>query len=115
MITHCRFASDMCRACCAEGRAMFTIVASRTTISWARAMITKTHQRRGSASVASPIRVALMGFRTSRMRTCRISGGGERAPRARALSVGWGSMRDVIDVGDVGAVRTAAEVRGHAE
>src|ERR1700679_943542 len=41
--------SEKCRACCAEGRAMFTIVASRTTISWASATTARISQRRGSA------------------------------------------------------------------
>ncbi|MCP9953283.1 hypothetical protein LUX33_35830 [Actinomadura madurae] len=31
VIAQCRFPSDMCSACCADGSAMFTIVPSRTT------------------------------------------------------------------------------------
>src|ERR1022692_5121462 len=32
---HCRLSVEKCNARCAEGSAMFTIVASSTTISWA--------------------------------------------------------------------------------
>ncbi len=51
MITHCRLLSDMPRSRWADGRAMFTIVASSTTMSWAMAMTTSPHQRRGSGGV----------------------------------------------------------------
>src|ERR1700722_3576442 len=40
----------MCRACWAEGRAMVTMEASSTTISWATAMTARAAQRLGSAS-----------------------------------------------------------------
>lgn len=47
VITHCRLASDIPRSRWADGRAMFTIVASSTTISCAIAITTRPHQRRG--------------------------------------------------------------------
>src|SRR6202023_2673127 len=45
-----------CRSRCAVGSAMFTIVASSTTISWASPMTARIHQRRGSgASLAGGV------------------------------------------------------------
>src|SRR5215471_13656426 len=44
--THCRSALENPSARWAEGSAMFTIVASRTTISWASPTTPRTHQRR---------------------------------------------------------------------
>ncbi len=44
--THCRSALENASARWAEGSAMFTIVASRTTISWASPTTARTHQRR---------------------------------------------------------------------
>ena len=46
--THCRSMSEKPRTCWAEGSAMFTIVASSTTISWASATTARISQRRGS-------------------------------------------------------------------
>ena len=46
VMIHWRSASEKPRACWAEGIAMFTTVASRTTISWAMPMINMIHQRR---------------------------------------------------------------------
>ena len=51
MITHCRSMLEKCSACWAEGSAMFTIVASSTTISWASATTARISQRLGSAVV----------------------------------------------------------------
>src|SRR3954452_19543491 len=48
-ITHCRLASENCRSAWACGRAMFTMVASRTTISWAMPMKASAFQRCGSS------------------------------------------------------------------
>src|SRR5438874_1914127 len=50
----------MCSCCCAEGMAMFTIVASSTTISWAIAMTRRASQRRGSP-VPAPARAGPLG------------------------------------------------------
>src|SRR5450432_2071938 len=49
-MTHCRLAVEMCRACWACGRAMFTMDASSTIISWQIATTPRTIQRRGSAA-----------------------------------------------------------------
>lgn len=51
VITHCLLPSEMPRSVWAEGRAMFTMVASSTTISWARAMNANAFQRLGSGRV----------------------------------------------------------------
>ena len=48
--THCRSLFGNARARCADGSAMFTIVASRTTMSWAIATTTRTSQRRSSGA-----------------------------------------------------------------
>ncbi len=53
MITHCRLATEMCRAFCADGRAMVTIEASSTTISWAMTTTARIDQRLGSKPVPS--------------------------------------------------------------
>src|SRR5215471_18124082 len=47
--THCRSALENPRSCWAEGSAMFTIVASRTTISWASPTTPRIHQRRADS------------------------------------------------------------------
>lgn len=49
-MTHCRLATEMCRACWAEGRATLTMEASTTIINWAMAMTTRARHRCGSAS-----------------------------------------------------------------
>src|SRR5450755_1103636 len=46
---HCRLSVEKCNARCADGRAMFTIVASSTTISWATPSRPSTAHRLGSA------------------------------------------------------------------
>lgn len=46
VIAHCRLASDMPSAVCAEGSAMFTIVPSRTTRSWAALTAGRAHHSR---------------------------------------------------------------------
>ena len=51
VITHWRSASENPRECCAEGRAISMMVVSSTTMSWAQAMTTSTHQW---ARVAGP-------------------------------------------------------------
>src|ERR1700735_659292 len=43
---------EKCSACCADGSAMFTIVASSTTISWASATTARISQRRGPGPAA---------------------------------------------------------------
>ena len=43
--THCRSPFGKPRARCADGRAMFTTVASSTTMSWATATMTRMSQR----------------------------------------------------------------------
>src|SRR5690242_2308933 len=58
-MTHCLLASEMPRSCWALGSAMFTMVESSTTISWAREMKTSAFQRRGSGwSAFSGMRVS---------------------------------------------------------
>src|ERR1700733_247988 len=52
-MTHCRLAVEMCRACWACGRAMFTMDASSTIISWQIATTPRTIQRRGSAATGA--------------------------------------------------------------
>ena len=54
--THCRSALENASARCAEGSAMFTIVASSTTISWASPTTPRIHQRRAgpAATPAAP-------------------------------------------------------------
>ena len=51
--THCRSALENPSARWAEGSAMFTIVASSTTISWASPTTPRIHQRRADAAAAS--------------------------------------------------------------
>ena len=51
--THCRSASEKCSARCAEGSAMFMIVASSTIISWAIAITARISHRLGSGWVAA--------------------------------------------------------------
>src|ERR1700760_3013661 len=46
-MTHCRLSAVKCSARCADGSAMFTIVASRTTISWATPRSARTAHRLG--------------------------------------------------------------------
>src|ERR1019366_3891260 len=46
---HCRLSVEKCNARCADGSAMFTIVASSTTISWATPSRPSTAHRLGSA------------------------------------------------------------------
>jgi hypothetical protein len=53
VITHCRSALEIRNAACADGSAMLTIVVSRTTINWARAMQTSAIQRRRFAAGAT--------------------------------------------------------------
>ena len=48
--THCRSAMENPSARWAEGSAMFTIVASSTTISWASPTTPRIHQRRADAA-----------------------------------------------------------------
>jgi len=50
--THCRSTVLKCSARCADGRAMFMIVASRTTISCARPITPRMSQRRSTAVLA---------------------------------------------------------------
>src|ERR1700688_2655334 len=47
-MTHCRLATEMCRARCADGSATMTTEASRTIINWATAMTARAQYRRGS-------------------------------------------------------------------
>src|SRR5690242_9778994 len=54
-MTHWRFASEMCSAFCADGNAMFTMLASSTTISCAMAMTPRASQRRGSDPATMPV------------------------------------------------------------
>src|SRR5438552_11618279 len=49
--THCRSPLEKPSACCADGSAMLTIVASSTSISWATAATTRTSQRRSAVAV----------------------------------------------------------------
>jgi MFS family permease len=49
--THCRSLLEKPSACWADGSAMFTIVASSTSISWATATTTRTSQRRSADGV----------------------------------------------------------------
>src|ERR1700753_3313057 len=61
-MTHCRSVVEKPSARCADGSAMFTMVASSTTISWAIPMTARTSHRRcvrpagppGPAPVAAP-------------------------------------------------------------
>src|SRR6185312_12937141 len=46
-MTHCRLSAVKCSAFCADGSAMFTMVASRTTISWATPRRASTAHRLG--------------------------------------------------------------------
>ena len=46
VMTHWRWSLENCSASCAEGSAMFTTVASRTTMSCAIAMTNRISQRR---------------------------------------------------------------------
>src|ERR1700681_1352539 len=58
-MTHCRSATEMCRARCAEGRATMTTDASSTIMSWATAMTANDQYRLGSrASVCGAVAVA---------------------------------------------------------
>src|SRR3954464_4112730 len=52
---HCRSATEMSSARWAEGRAMFTTVESRITISWAMAMTASAHQRKGSTAGSAAV------------------------------------------------------------
>src|SRR6202022_1062033 len=52
--THCRSLLEKPSACWADGSAMFTIVASSTSISWATATTTRTSQRRSADAVRRP-------------------------------------------------------------
>ena len=52
--THCRSATEKCSAFCAEGSAMFMIVASSTIISCAIAITARIHHRLGSGWAAEP-------------------------------------------------------------
>lgn len=78
VITHWRFASDIPRSRWAEGRAMFTMLASSTTINCAIAITTSAHQRRGSGSAA----VAQEG-----MLGLRGAGGGSPPPSRLASPI----------------------------
>src|SRR5438309_8293248 len=49
--THCRSPLEKPSACWADGSAMFTIVPSSTSISWATAATTRTSQRRSTGAV----------------------------------------------------------------
>ena len=49
--THCRSPLEKPSACWADGSAMFTIVPSSTSISWATAATTRTSQRRSAGAV----------------------------------------------------------------
>ena len=51
--THCRSATEKCSARCAEGSAMFMIVASSTIISWAIAITARISHRLGSGGAAA--------------------------------------------------------------
>src|SRR5215471_694849 len=62
--THCRSTVEKCSARWAEGSAMFTIVASRITINWARPMTARISQRRGSGAAAAPPAAACFPFGT---------------------------------------------------
>src|SRR5215203_767015 len=48
---HCRWPSENSRSACAAGSAMFTTVASSTTMSCARATVARVHQRREGGAV----------------------------------------------------------------
>src|SRR5450755_2186123 len=58
---HCRLSVEKCNADCAEGSAMFTIVASSTTISWATPSRASTAHRLGSAIEARVGMLTLIG------------------------------------------------------
>ncbi len=116
--THCRWSSENPRSAWAEGRAMFTMVASRTTMSWARPMTARIHHRRGSGCAAvvgtagvvlvpgrvgSADMVVLHGFRSfslarmrARVRVRGLSGSTMREPapspaRHATMPSGWTS------------------------
>src|SRR5438105_10683669 len=55
-MTHCRFASENDRPRWIEGSAMFTIVASRMTMNWARQTMARTSQRLDSVRAAFGMR-----------------------------------------------------------
>ncbi len=62
VITHWRLSSEKPRSAWAEGSAMFTIVASRTTISWASPSTARISQRREWwGLVLGLIRISLSG------------------------------------------------------
>src|SRR5690242_3601889 len=85
----------MPRSCWAEGRAMFTMVASRTTISWASAMKTSAFQRLASPLGAaapralradSDMEVPTSGLRDGKREEEREAGREEGPPSRTELS-----------------------------
>src|SRR3954462_15758767 len=81
VITHCRLASENCRSAWACGRAMFTMVASRTTISWAMPMKANAFHRCGSgAGVVVPAGAEDMGELRFEKRGIRWGAAGRRPP-----------------------------------
>src|SRR3569833_4049398 len=80
---HCRSPSDTPRSRWADGSAMFTIVASKTIISWARQMKTSAAQRRRPAG-AGPA-----GERST------VAGDGSKGASINRMSVLFGDRRTV--------------------
>src|ERR1700686_2618197 len=82
-MTHCRSATEMCTARCADGRATMTTDASSTIMSWATAMTARDQYRLGSggstwAAILGTVSVAVIGH----LRV-RGAGGGHRPARPR--------------------------------
>src|SRR5690348_6726983 len=90
-MTHWRPGSDRPRSIWAEGSAMFMMVRSRPTMSWATATAARAHQRRvlttSPAVAATGVSVAVM--RTSQMLSVDGAGGQQGAgpPAGRARRV----------------------------
>ncbi len=78
--THCRPVDENARPCWISGSAMFTMVESRTTISWAAAMTVRTRPRRGDAGegLSAEARPERMGRLTGTLLSRRDGGAQDR-------------------------------------
>src|SRR4051812_13387427 len=116
---HWRSPSLKCSASCADGRGMFTIVASRTTMSWGAARTARTSRRR-EVEAFSPFsmgRPYTKGGTLSPLLLLCVTGGPHPPPpprrrRAQPPAPDRGGRRPLPHQGDLGRARRDRPPRG---
>src|SRR4051812_25447252 len=105
LMTHCRFASENASPRWIDGSAMFTIVASRMTMNWARQTIARTSQRFVSVRAAEGIRNSNEADRAVRLRYQKWS---EQSVCVRRITILGAAMTSTLAFCATVLVLTAA-------